>query len=153
MGKKKVKTTQQTANTYGFQTPPSTPDTSAYRDQINKAYDSPDPSIGYSFAGARQRIGDRYGNNPFGADYSPEVRDAAQYAGVSDLDQAQGQALREDSFNRKNAKVGALGGLAGLTAPQLVQTGGTMTGTQTQSGGMLGQILGAGAGIGSAALM
>jgi hypothetical protein len=153
MGKKKTKTDQRTTNTYNYMAPPDTADTSAYRDSINKAYDTPDPSIGYSFAGARQRVGDRYGANPFGADYSPEVADAARYSGISDLDQAQGQAYREDAFNRKNAKVGALGGIAGLTAPQLVQTGGTMTGTQTQSGGMLGQILGAGAGIGSAALM
>jgi hypothetical protein len=81
------------------------------------------------------------------------VADAAKFAGTNELDQAQGAALQSDAYNRKNAKVAALGGVAGLTAPQLVQTGGSMTGTTTQSGGMLGQILGAGASIGSAAIM
>lgn len=132
--------------------PPDTRDTTAYRDSINNAYDTADPSIAYSFNNQRNKIKDRY-DNPFGADYSPEVADAAKYAGTNELDQAQGAALQADAFNRKNAKVSALGGVAGLTAPNLVQTGGTMNGTTTQSGGMLGSILGAGASIGSAALL
>jgi hypothetical protein len=153
MGKKKTKTQQTQTNSYQYMAPPDTADTSAYRNSINQAYDTPDPSIAYNFGAQRNKLMDRYQENPFGADYSPEVRDAAKYSGMNDLDQMQGQAYREDSFNRKNAKVGALGGIAGLTAPQLAQTGGTMSGTTTQSGGMLGQILGAGAGIGQAALM
>jgi hypothetical protein len=152
MGKKKQKTQQTQTNTYQYMAPPSTPDTDAYRNSINQAYDTPDPSIAYNFGAQRNKMMDRY-QNPFGADYSPEVNDAVKYSGQNDLDQAQGAAYREDSFNRKNAKVGALGGLAGMTAPQLAQTGGTMSGTTTQSGGMLGQLIGAGAGIGSAALL
>ncbi len=152
MGKKKTKQQQQTTNTYQYMAPPDTKDTNAYRDSINQAYDTPDPTIAYSFANARSRVKDRY-DNPFGADYSPEVADAAKYSGQNELDQGQGAALQADAYNRKNAKVGALGGIAGLTAPQLAQTGGSMTGTTTQSGGMLGQLIGAGASIGSAALM
>ena len=152
MSKKKTKTQQTQTNTYAYQAPPDTKDTQAYRDSISQAYDTADPTIAYSFNNARNHVKDRY-DNPFGANYSAEAADAAKYAGINELDQGQGAALQADAYNRKNAKVAALGGVAGLTAPQLVQTGGTMNGTTTQSGGMLGQILGAGAGIGSAALM
>ena len=148
MGKKKQKTVQ--TNTYGWQTPPETADTGAYRSAVNNAYDTPDPSIAYSFNSARQRLKDRF-DNPFGANYSPEVADAAKYAGTNELDQQQGAALQADAYNRKNAKVAGLAGVAGMTAPQLVQTGGTSN--TTQSSGLLGQILGAGASIGSAAIM
>lgn len=130
--------------------PSDTRDTTAYRDSINHAYDTADPTIAYSFNNARNNLKDRY-SNPFGANYSAEATDAAKYAGMNELDQGQGAALQADAFNRKNAKVGALGGIAGLTAPTLVQTGGTQN--TTQSGGLFGQILGAAAGVGSAALM
>jgi hypothetical protein len=147
MGKKKTK--QETKNTYNYMTPPSTPDTSAYREQIAKSYDTPDPSIPYAFSNARNQIKDRF-SNPFGADYSSEVQDAAKYAGNSALDQAQGQAMREDQFNRANAKVSAQGGLAGLTAPNLVQTGGTQV--LTKPGFGWGDALGMGASVGTALL-
>jgi len=148
MGKKKQKTTTQ--NTYSYQKPPDTADISALRNQINSAYDTPDSGIGYSFGKARQRVENRFGS-PFGADYSPEVREAIKYNDISELDAAQGAAYNQDAMQRRMAKTGALSGLAGLTAPQLVQTGGTQT--SVQSGGMLGQIIGAGAGLGQAALM
>lgn len=148
MSKKKQKTEQ--TNTYGYMTPSNTPDINAYRDTVNTAYDTPDPNIPFAFAQARDQANNRF-DNPFGADYSPEVRDAAKYANNNSLDQAQGQALREDTFNRKIGKVGAQGALAGLTAPQLVQTGGNST--TTQSGGLAQQLIGAGASIGSAAIM
>lgn len=152
MSKKKQSTVQNQTNTYGWQTPPSTADTNAYRDAVNTSYDKADPTIGYAYDQQRSHLMDRY-DNPFSANYSPEARDAAQYAGVNDLNQQQGAALQADAFNRKQAKVGGLAGVAGMTAPVLTQTGGNMNSTTTQSGGLLGSILGAAAGVGQAALM
>jgi hypothetical protein len=146
--KKKTKTT--TTNSYGWQQNPGSADIDALRKQVGSSFDTPDPSIAYNFGAQRNKMMDRY-QNPFGADYSPEVNDAVKYSGQNELDQMQGQAYREDAFNRKSGKINAMGSLAALTGPQLTQTGGTSN--TVQSTPMWGQILGAGAGIGQAALM
>lgn len=130
----KSKSKSKTTNTYGWQTPPQTQAMSQYGQAINTSFDTPDPSIGYQFGAARQRVDDRF-DNPFGQDYSPEVRDAMTYGGHQQLDQAQGQATREDSFRRKEGKLGHQAAYAGMTAPQLVQTGGTFQGSQSQPWG------------------
>lgn len=132
MGKKKKTTQNQTStNTYGWQTHPGSADINNLRNQINTAYDTPDSSIPYAFNQQRAQLMDRY-DNPFGANYSPEVRDAARYRGTEELNQAQGQAYRDDAQFRKQAKLAAFGNLAGMTSPVLTQTGGTMQGTTIQ---------------------
>lgn len=132
MGSKKKTTQNQTStNTYGWQQNPGSADIDRLRSQINTAYDTPDSSIPYAFNSQRAQLMDRY-DNPFGADYSPEVRDAVRYRGTQDLNQAQGQAYRDDAQYRKQAKVAAFGNLAGMTAPTLTQIGGSMQGTTTQ---------------------
>lgn len=147
----KKKTEQTQTNTYGWQQNPGSADIDTLRNQINQSYDTADPGIAYAFNNQRNNIKNRF-DNPFGADYSPEARDAATYAGQNDLDQAQGAAYQMDAFNRKNQKVAALGGLASQTAPQLTQTGGT--GTTIQSSPFnWGGLLNAGASVGSAALL
>jgi tRNA A37 N6-isopentenylltransferase MiaA len=130
----KSKSKSKTTNTYAYQAPPQTQQMQQYGQSINDAYDTPDPSIGYQFASARGRIDDRF-DNPFGQDYSPEVQDAMKYSGHQQLDQAQGQAYREDAFRRKEGKLGHQAAYAGMTAPQLVQTGGTFQGSQSQPWG------------------
>jgi len=95
----------------------------------------------------RENAKNRFGS-PFGADYSPEVREAQQYNDINNIDQMQGEANRMDSFNRKQGKTQAYGSLASMTAPVLTGTGGTTV----QSQSMLPQIIGAGAQLGSAAL-
>lgn len=144
--KSKTQTTQ--TNTYGYMTPPDNADTIALREQINKAYDTPDASIPYSFARRREAVQNRFGN-PFGANYSPELADAIKYNDINDLDQEQGAAIRLDKFNRRQAKTAAMAGLAGHTAPRLVQTGGSGT-TVSQQPFNWGSLIGAGAQIGSA---
>ena len=117
--------------TYGSVAPVDTQDTIALRNQINKAYDTPDASIPYSSARQREAVGNRFGGM-YGANYSPEVQDAIRYSATNDIDQEQGAAVRLDSFNRRQAKTAALGGLAQQTGSRVVQTGGSGTGTQTQ---------------------
>lgn len=142
----KKKTTQ--TQTYGWQQNPGSADITKYRDEIGKAYDTADPTIPYTHARMRESAKNRFGS-PFGADYSPEVREAQQYNDLNEIDQMQGEANRIDSFNRKQGKAQAYGSLAGMTAPQLTGTGGT----SVQSQSMLPQIIGAGASLGSSALM
>lgn len=148
MGKKKTTQTQQ--NTYQYMTPTETPDIANLRAQIGQSYDTADPSIGYHYGKRREQAQNRFAN-PFGPNYSPEVIAAQRYNDLNEIDQEQGIAQRMDVFNRRQAKVGALGGLASQTAPQLVGTG--SSGTTTQSGSPWGAIIGAGAQIGQAALM
>ena len=130
--KSKSTSKQQQTNTYGHIQTPITAQQQAFDDHIKTAYDQADPNIPYQFNNAREALNNRF-DNPFGADISPEVRDAVKYEQGNFIDQAQGQAAREDSFNRKQAKTGALATSAGMVAPQLVQTGGSSIGSGTQT--------------------
>lgn len=149
----KSKSTTSQTNTYGYQTPPTTAQQTAFDQHVQTAYDTPDPTIPYTFGNMRKNVDDRL-HDPFGFNYSPEVSDAIKYNEHNRIDQAQGQALREDSFNRKGAKTQALAASAAGHAPQLVQTGGTgTTVTNPGVGGLLMGGLQAGASLGSAAMM
>lgn len=150
MGKTKSQST--TTNTYGWQAPPVTEAQTNYDNWANTAFDTPDPSIPYTFGNMRQNLNNRF-DNPFGFNYSPEVAEANKYSQNNQIDQAQGQAHREDSFNRKNAKGAALAGSAAGHAPVLTQTGGSSTGSQsTNAMGIIGAGIGAAGQIGAAAM-
>ena len=137
---------------YNFYTPPTTPQQAKFDSMVDTAFDTPDPSIGYSFAKQRENVQNRF-NNPFGGDYSPEVRDAITYAETSNLDQAQGQALREDTMMRKTGKIAAAGQSAQAHAPLFASSGGTVTTTSNPGfGSIIGAGISAGAQLGSAAL-
>lgn len=142
----KKKSTQ--TQTYGWQQNPGSTDITKYREEIGKAYDNPDPTIPFEFSRRREQANNRFGS-PFGAEYSPEVREAQRYNDINAIDQEQGQANRIDSYNRKQGKAQAYGSLAGMTAPQLTGTGGT----SVQSTPMLGSIIGAGTSLAGSALM
>lgn len=144
----KSKTKSQSTNTYGYQTPPHWAGAEEFHNQIGQL-DKGDPSIPFAFAHQREELKNRF-DNPFGFNYSPEVQDAIKYSQGQNIDQAEGQAHREDYYNRQQAKLGALGAYAGMTAPTLVQTGGTFQGTQTQPIGPA--LIGAAGQIGGAAL-
>ncbi len=140
----KKKTTQ--TNTYSHMTAPDTQDTIRLRELANQNQ-GPDPSIRYAFANARKDLDNSY-QNPLGAYTSPAVRDAANRASSERLGMAQNVALQDSNRASQQQQFGQQSALAGLTAPQLVQTGGTTV--QQQS--MLPSILGAVAGVGSSAL-
>lgn len=150
---KSKQTTNQTM-THGFATPPMTEQQKQFNSFAQTAFDQADPTIPYYFNNLRAQSRDRYDpNNVYNADYSPEVRDAARYSNDESINQAQGQALREDSFNRKNAKLQALGMSANAAAPIFHQTGGTSVTTSNPGlGGILMGALSAGASVGSAAI-
>lgn len=127
---KKTKSNQKTSMSYGYMTPTDTPDIIAAR-QAAAAEEGQDPGIQYRAARQKQALSKTL-SNPFGANVSPETLEAMRYARESDIDQQAGQAAREDYFRRKQARFQRLYGMAGLTAPRLVQTGGTSQGTVSQ---------------------
>ena len=139
MGKKK--TTQ--TNTYEYKAPPRT----AEIDQLSKMKATADPSIPFTYAKMRQNNANSY-MNPLGSATNPATAEAASRVTNNALAQDESQALQQSQFNADNANFGRTATVAGMTAPQLVQTGGT----QTQSGGFWGSLLGAGTQLGSAFL-
>lgn len=114
-----------------------------------------DPGIGYGFASAKSAIGNSF-SNPLGGVYSPQMRDAILRSSLSDLTMKESQARSAAQYDVNNQNYAKLSGLASLTSPRLVQTGGTSSGTGnstvTQSGGLLEAIIGGAAGAGSSLL-
>jgi hypothetical protein len=107
----------------------------------------PDPSIRYAMATGREDLNNSYAN-PLGAATSPAVRDAANRVAGQRYGMLENQAIQESNFNNNAANFGRQATVAGLTAPQLVQSGGT----STQSTPLLPSILSAAAGIGGSAM-
>jgi hypothetical protein len=125
----KSKTKTNTTMTYGSVTPQDTPDIIAARQAA--AQDSgADPTIKYRFARQRDRVNNDF--SPFGANIAPETAEAMRYSRLGDLDNQFGAELAADSFRRRQQKFQNLYSMAGLTAPRIVQTGGSSTGTVSQ---------------------
>lgn len=159
MGKKKQKTEQQqqqsfNANTSNTTSVADTPDIQAYRAWQPQT----DPGLSYQYANARNRLNQSF-DNPLGGYATPAMRDAMQRSGNRQLNQDESQAFRQGTYDvnaQKGAQLGSLAGLTrGTTSTGTSSGTGSMTGTgtTTQSGISWGEILGAGAQVGSAALM
>jgi hypothetical protein len=118
MGSKKKTTTQ--SNTFAYQPGAQSADIDALRGLKAKA----DTSIPYQYARMRERQDNSYAN-PLGAYTSPAVRDAVSRNAGQGLAMDEAQAVRSSQQNADNINYGRQAGIAGMTAPQLVQTGGT----------------------------
>lgn len=160
MGKKKTTQTQSgsqnfnTANTYGWQETPDTKDIEAFRNWKPQV----DPGLSYQYGNARNKLRSSF-INPLGGYATPQMQDALQRSGERALNQDEAQAYRGGQYDVNNQRSGQLGMLAGLTAPRLTQTGSSGSGTSSgttntsQSGGLFGDILGAGSQVASAGLL
>lgn len=136
MSKKQKQSQQQTqqqshssTNTYGHVTPPETADVQALRDFKFTA----DPRIGYTFGNARNQAANSF-NNPLGGVYSPQMRDQILRSTLSDLSQREGQAYSEANQGLQGQQFAQKAGVASMTAPRLVQTGSSGSGTGSSSG-------------------
>lgn len=109
-----------------------------------------DPSIGHRFAMLKENVGNTF-HNPLGAYTTADVRDKQVRSTERAIDQEEGAAKRASVYDANQQNNARKLALAGLTAPQLVQTGGT--GTSQQSGGLAQALIGGAASVGSAALM
>lgn len=143
-GKNKSKQESSTTNTYGFMTPPSTPDVDAVRDWTPQI----DPGISYSYARAKNALRNSF-DNPLGADTPQAVKDAMLFQGEQDLGQQEAQTLREASNDVNDQELRKKLAVAGFTEPKLVQTSGLTSGTTSQGGGF-GSALGGLATVGLA---
>lgn len=151
-GKKKTEQTQQQSTnynnttSYGWQTPPESKDVTALRDFNFKV----DPSIGYAFGSAKNKIADSF-SNPIGGYMTPEMRDRILRSSLSNLAQQEAQAKSEAYSQLQGQQFGQRAAVAGMTAPRLVTTGssgsGTSSGTNvtTQPSDLLGTLITAGA--------
>jgi hypothetical protein len=145
----KTKSKSDSKMTYGYMNTPDTPDIIAAR-QAAQEDQGADPSIGYRYARQRQNLNQI---SPFGANYAPETREAMKYARGGELEQAEGAERQADFYNRKQRKFQNLYGMAGLTGPKLVQTGGSSTGS-TSSFNPLGWAgMGLNAGMGALSMI
>lgn len=136
MSSKTKQTTQQTqassgntSNQYGFENLPETQDISNFRNWSPEI----DPSISYGAANSKNQLAQSY-NNPFGGNQSAATRQAGLQSGNRQIDQEASQAFRQGASDVNSQRSGQLATLAGLTAPRLVQTGGSYSGTGTGSG-------------------
>jgi hypothetical protein len=118
----------QTGTQYGWQQMPDTPDISRLRDFEFAS----DPSSPYRFARARQDL-DRITNNPYGAYTTPAVRDAQMRTGSMNLTQQAGQTAAEENAVLRGLQYGQRSNVAQLTAPRLVQTGTTSSGSNQET--------------------
>jgi hypothetical protein len=145
-GPKQTQTVQQ-ANTYAWQQTPSTQEIEDFKKWTPQI----DPAIGYRYGQAENAIRDTY-DNPLGAYETAQTRGAGLRANIKGLNQEKGEAFREAYGGVNAQRMGQLGMLAELTAPRLVQSGGTQTGTTQQSNNLLGPLIGAASSVGAAAL-
>lgn len=102
-----------------------------------------DPSIPFNFARQRQDL-ERSFVAPTGSYMTPELREQQMRSGLQEIGQNEAQARRGDMYDQNQLKLGQLGQVAGLEAPEFAQT----KGTQKQGGGIgsfLGGLLSAGA--------
>lgn len=120
--------TGSTTATYGYQAPPSTP----ALDKLSAAKFEVDPGLHAQYSTLRNRLKSGF-NNPLGPDYSPEVRDAIIRSGDERLGEEEANAYRGGQFDVNKLNYSRDATVAGMSAPQLVQTGGTSSGTGTVS--------------------
>lgn len=141
MGKPKQVQTQQ--NTYDWKQVPTwqgLEDFKAWQPQD-------DPTIPHRFATQKRQFAQTF-QNPLGAYTTPELQRQQVQSGLNEISQAQGQAYRENAFDRNQQQLGQRQAVMAATRPDLVQTGGQTT--QQQKGGLLGGLLQGGLSVAAA---
>lgn len=119
----------QTQNQYGWQTKPSTPDLDNLRNQKFEV----DPGLSAQYGRQRQQLEHGF-NQPTGAYYSPQVKDAMLRSGRERLGQQEAEAYRGGQFDKNKLDYSRNLAVAGMSDPVLTQTGSSSTGTGSSSG-------------------
>lgn len=140
---------QETKNTYEYMAPPVTQELTTAKNVSQDLRGQINPRIRSNFAGMRQDVEEQF-VNPMGQYTTQAVRDATVKAGKQSLAQQENQALNEADFMSNATDFERQMAMAAITTPNLVQTGGTTT--STESGGVLKGVLGGVMGLGGAAL-
>ena len=138
MSKKKTETkqNQQYSNTYGWMNTPINAQMQNVIDMANQPLQSKiDPSIQHRYAAMGEELERSY-LDPFGPATSPDVRAKALRAAKLKLGAEADKAKRESFDDRSGEQFMRSVTAASMTAPQLVSTGGSSSGTSNtvQSG-------------------
>lgn len=115
-----------TQNSYGYQTPPSTPDI----DKLRSAKFEVDPGLSAQYGQLRNDMKRSFAS-PTGAYLSPQVRDAQMRSGNERLGRDEANAFRSGQYDANRLGYSRDAAVAGMTAPQLTQTGSSSTGSGT----------------------
>lgn len=124
--KQKQTSNNVSTTSYDYKTPPTTPALTKLADTKFEV----DPGLHAQYSSLRNRLKSGF-NNPLGADYNPEVRDAIIRSGEENLGQQEAEAYRGGQFDANRLGYSRDTTVAGMSAPNLVQTGGTNAGTGT----------------------
>ena len=144
--KQDTRSTNNTQNTYGFETPPSTPDIDKLRNQQFEV----DPGRASQYGRQRADLQKSFAQ-PLGGYLSPQVRDAQMRSGQERLGRDEAEAMRGGQFDKNRLDYSRNAAVAGMTAPQMVQRSssstGTNTGTVTQNPSAMSTALGIGSSL------
>lgn len=131
----KTKTEQSTSgaynntNAYNYMAPPETSDVKALRDYKFTA----DPSIAYNTAAAKKQFNASL-DSPFSAGYNPAIKAAIQRSGNADINMRGAEQASEANQGLQTQNYAQKLQVAGMTAPQLVNTGSSGTSNSSGSG-------------------
>lgn len=101
-------------------------------DKLREAKFDIDPGLSAEYGKARSDLNKSF-QQPLGAYLSPQVRDAQMRSGNERLNRDEAEAMRKGQYDVNNMKYGRDVTVAGMTAPPLVQTGSSSSGTGTIS--------------------
>lgn len=147
MNKKKQQGNQQQTqsyqSTYNWERPPITPEVQNVIDEANSPAQI-DPSIAGIYGNISNQILNSY-NDPFGAKTTQAVREKSLRSNLLKVGTERAKAQNQAYWDAKNTGFSRKVTAAGMTAPQLVQTGGSSnansTSNMTQSGGFWSSII------------
>ena len=105
-------------------------------DDFKKWNPQSDPTIPFNFANQRNDL-ERSFVAPTGSYQTPEMREQQMRSGIEQIGQNEAQARRADQYDQNNLKMGQLGQIAGMKAPELVNN----KQTQKQGGGFWGGLV------------
>lgn len=112
-------------------------------DDFKKWNPQSDPTIPFNFANQRNDL-ERSFVAPTGSYQTPELREQQMRSGIEQIGQNEAMARRADQYDQNQLKMGQLGQIAGMKAPELVNN----KQTQKQGGGW-GSIVGGALGVAS----
>ncbi len=112
---------------------------------------SVDPSTFHRYASMEEDVR-RSTDDPFGPGTSADVRQKSQLSRILNVRRDRDKAMREGYADAENTSFARKSAAAAMTMPQMVQTGGTSSGTQNTVqnpgwGQMVGQVAGAAIGV------
>lgn len=142
----------QSTSTFAWQAPPDSPDIKALRD-LPSENQFLEPVLQAQFDRNKQKVQNRL-ESSYNQNIPQAVRENTAIQANTELANDYGTALAQGAYNDRQVEMQKKLAIAGLTRPQLVQTGSSGYNSQVvqnQGGGFWGSLVGAGITAGIAA--